>query len=207
MKFISLVFLTLVSAKKCKSRTIHNLGFDDLNSFANVNGIEIESIIQDEEFSINSVFPVCIVGAGLSGLRTADNLKNKGYKVKIFEKEDRVGGKVDTFRKDGRVYNMGAAILSEYHVKTFEIIKKANISWSNMEVQHNGGYEYNFGSRIAFPYLDKDPETIAAFEKYSQIRPRLHAEPGYLSASSELFVTTAEWLKKNNLLGLSKFAT
>jgi hypothetical protein len=207
MQLIFLVLLTLASAKKCKPRSIYNAGFDDLNSFANAYGIDIESITQYEEFNVNSLLPVCIVGAGMSGLRVADNLKDKGYSVKLFEKEDRVGGKVNTFRKDGRVYNMGAAILSEYHVKTFEIIKKANISWSNMEVQYNGGYEYSSGARIAIPFLDKDPETLASFEQYRKIRPRLNVEPGYLSASSELLVPTAEWLKKNNLLGLVSFAT
>jgi hypothetical protein len=207
MNFIYLLLSSLISANNDRVRSIHDAGFDDLNSFAQANGIEIESINNSEEIDVDSSLPVCILGAGLSGLTVADKLMNKGYKIKIFEKSDRVGGKVNTFRKDGRVYNMGAAILSDYHVKTFEIIRKANIPYEKMAVQHNGGYEYNSGSRIGFPYLDKDPETLAAFERYRQIRERLWLEPGYHGASPELFVTTAEWLQRNNLLGLAKFAT
>ena len=37
--------------------------------------------------------PVCIVGAGVSGLTAAKALEDKGYKTVIFEKRDTVGGK------------------------------------------------------------------------------------------------------------------
>ena len=37
---------------------------------------------------------VCIVGAGVSGLRCADMLPEKGVKVTIFEARDRIGGRV-----------------------------------------------------------------------------------------------------------------
>jgi cation diffusion facilitator CzcD-associated flavoprotein CzcO len=37
--------------------------------------------------------PVCIVGAGVSGLTAAKALEGKGYKTVIFEKRDTVGGK------------------------------------------------------------------------------------------------------------------
>ncbi|KXN73884.1 hypothetical protein CONCODRAFT_3123, partial [Conidiobolus coronatus NRRL 28638] len=63
MNLISLVFLSLVSANDRKSRTIHDAGFDDLNSFANANGIEIESINKSEEIDVDSSLPVCIIGA------------------------------------------------------------------------------------------------------------------------------------------------
>jgi monoamine oxidase len=37
--------------------------------------------------------PICIVGAGVSGLTAAKALEDKGYKTVIFEKRDTVGGK------------------------------------------------------------------------------------------------------------------
>jgi predicted NAD/FAD-dependent oxidoreductase len=198
MKFITLAFLAILASVNGEERE---------TPLPEINENEKGPVTQADEIGSRSSLPVCIVGAGLSGLRVADNLKNKGYKVKLFEKEDRVGGKVNTFRKDGRVYNMGAAILSDYHIKTFEIIKNAKISWSIMETQYNGAYDFNSGFHTAIPYLDKDPETLAAFERYRQIRPRLNVDTGYLKASPELFVSTGEWLKSNNLLGLTKFTT
>lgn len=37
--------------------------------------------------------PICIVGAGVSGLTAAKALEDKGYKTVVFEKRDTVGGK------------------------------------------------------------------------------------------------------------------
>ena len=37
---------------------------------------------------------VCIVGAGISGLRCADVLLSHGFKVTILEARDRIGGRV-----------------------------------------------------------------------------------------------------------------
>lgn len=37
---------------------------------------------------------ICIIGAGISGLRAADVLLQKGYKVTILEARDRIGGRV-----------------------------------------------------------------------------------------------------------------
>lgn len=37
---------------------------------------------------------VCIVGAGVSGLRCAEILLEHGYKVTIIEARDRIGGRV-----------------------------------------------------------------------------------------------------------------
>ncbi|KXN73881.1 hypothetical protein CONCODRAFT_35311 [Conidiobolus coronatus NRRL 28638] len=192
MKIIKLAYFALISA-------------DDIDSKSSSNkNIETEAASQANG---KSPLPVCIIGAGLSGLRVADNLKKKGHSVKLFEKDDQVGGKANTFRKDGRVYNMGAAILSDYHVKTFEIIKKAKISFEIMQVKYDGAYDYNSGFHTAIPYLDKDPATLTAFENYRKIRPRLNIDTGYLNASTELFVTAEEWIKSNNLIGLTKFAT
>jgi phytoene dehydrogenase-like protein len=40
---------------------------------------------------------VCIVGAGVSGLRCADILLSQGFKVTILEARDRIGGRVRTY--------------------------------------------------------------------------------------------------------------
>ena len=59
------------------------------NIFPNVVGPELED-------------HVCIVGAGPAGLHMALSLKDKGYTdVTIFEKTDRVGGKVKDLQIDG----------------------------------------------------------------------------------------------------------
>ncbi len=52
---------------------------------------------------------IAIIGAGVAGLSAAQRLKDLGYSdITIYEKEDRVGGKVLSYRHKGRVYELGA---------------------------------------------------------------------------------------------------
>lgn len=53
---------------------------------------------------------VAIIGAGASGLTAAHYLKKEGHQVTIFEKNDRVGGKVHTVEVDGSVIELGALV-------------------------------------------------------------------------------------------------
>lgn len=41
---------------------------------------------------------ICVVGAGISGLRCAEVLAQQGLKVTILEGRDRIGGRVSWFR-------------------------------------------------------------------------------------------------------------
>lgn len=55
-----------------------------------VNGTEVPMIRR----AVGKIPHVCIVGAGVAGLRCADVLLQHGVKVTIFEGRDRVGGRV-----------------------------------------------------------------------------------------------------------------
>lgn len=50
---------------------------------------------------------VVIIGAGLTGLSTAHNLKKYGHDVVIVEKDGRVGGQIQTYQEDGFVFESG----------------------------------------------------------------------------------------------------
>ena len=51
-----------------------------------------------------------MVGAGLAGLYAAYRLKQRGYDVTVYEKSDRVGGRIGTVRFAGRDVPTGAGI-------------------------------------------------------------------------------------------------
>ncbi len=58
---------------------------------------------------------VIVIGAGLGGLSAAISLAIKGYSVSIFEKNDKVGGKLNVLKKDGFSFDLGPSILTLPH--------------------------------------------------------------------------------------------
>ncbi|HEX2901043.1 MAG TPA: FAD-dependent oxidoreductase, partial [Bacteroidia bacterium] len=50
---------------------------------------------------------VVVIGSGFAGLSAAANLAQKGYDVRVLEKNDQPGGRARTFSHDGFVYDMG----------------------------------------------------------------------------------------------------
>ena len=55
---------------------------------------------------------VAVIGAGLGGLSAAISLRAAGYDVQIFEKNDRIGGKLNLLEKDGYTFDLGPSIFT-----------------------------------------------------------------------------------------------
>ena len=60
---------------------------------------------QGDQISIN------VVGAGPGGLTAAMLLANRGFKVRIFEKSDQVGGRNAAITKNGYKFDVGPTFL------------------------------------------------------------------------------------------------
>ncbi|GKX29667.1 dehydrosqualene desaturase [Vallitalea longa] len=57
-----------------------------------------------------------IVGAGIGGLATAAKLSSKGYKVTIYEKDSKIGGKVNYIDAGNFKFDLTASILMTPHI-------------------------------------------------------------------------------------------
>lgn len=68
---------------------------------------------------------VSIVGAGLGGLSSAIYLASEGYKVEVFEKNDKVGGKLNYLERDGFKFDLGPSIFTMPHIFN-ELFEKMN---------------------------------------------------------------------------------
>ena len=64
-----------------------------------------------------------VIGAGLGGLSAAVGLAARGFQVRIFEANDRIGGKLNLLEEQGFVFDLGPSIfiLPEHYKSVFEI--------------------------------------------------------------------------------------
>ncbi|MEW6532467.1 MAG: FAD-dependent oxidoreductase [Thermodesulfobacteriota bacterium] len=67
---------------------------------------------------------IAIVGAGISGLAAAYELKNKGLKPVVFEKESFVGGRMSSETVDGFVIDKAAYTFPEFHVNLTRLLDR-----------------------------------------------------------------------------------
>ena len=59
---------------------------------------------------------VIVIGAGLGGLSAAISLKQSGYDVEVFEKNDKIGGKLNVLKQQGYTFDLGPSILTLPHI-------------------------------------------------------------------------------------------
>ena len=100
---------------------------------------------------------VIIVGAGVGGLATAVRLLSRGYEVKIYEKEVRVGGKVNILEGENFRFDLTASILMRPQEYT-EVFNWANKNWKDYlqfirldplyRVNYADGSSYDFSSDL-----------------------------------------------------------
>jgi phytoene desaturase len=69
---------------------------------------------------------VIVIGAGLGGLSAAVRLAKKGFSVSVLEKNENVGGKVNSVEANGYKFDTGASLLTMRHVleELFEFTEK-----------------------------------------------------------------------------------
>lgn len=55
---------------------------------------------------------VAVIGAGLGGMSAAISLRAAGYEVDVFEKNSRMGGKLNVLEQDGFIFDLGPSIFT-----------------------------------------------------------------------------------------------
>ncbi|TPX64987.1 hypothetical protein SpCBS45565_g05485 [Spizellomyces sp. 'palustris'] len=154
--------------------------------------------------------PVCIVGAGPAGLATANKLQVKGYQTVVFEKNEAVGGKCQSFyNEQGLFHPLGALLFSnDTYQETVKIINTGNVPSIPFEYTFkNWLFEYESGHIEQ----QKEPMSVTAtrapfkenIDRYIKIWHE-RFEPivslGYKKGvPKELTVPTMQWLLSNNL--------
>ncbi|KAM9976021.1 hypothetical protein ACTFIR_009862 [Dictyostelium discoideum] len=76
----------------------------------------------------NIIFDCIVIGAGLSGLKTANLLKNQNINVLVLEAKDKVGGRTDSIEFENYSWDIGGQWVGPTQYRINELIKECNQS-------------------------------------------------------------------------------
>lgn len=96
---------------------------------------------------------VAIIGAGITGLTAAFYLKRKGLAVTVYEASGRVGGVIQSLRKNGYLAEFGPNTLLETSPKISQLIKDAGLQSRRLDPDPKAEARYvvRYGRPIAMP--------------------------------------------------------
>ena len=111
---------------------------------------------------------VVIVGGGVGGLAAAIRLRGDGHDVTIFERNDRVGGKLATFERDGFRFDIGPSLLTLPHFLD-EVFRVAGTTLAEQVdlVRLDPQFRYNWRDGTRLVVHDDNDATAASFEAFA----------------------------------------
>lgn len=115
---------------------------------------------------------IVIIGAGVSGLVAAINLEDAGYKPIIYDKKDRVGGRVQTDYIDGNTYDKGFQIL----LPNYPAVQKyLDIELLHLKYFTSGAFVFKKGyqGKLGNPNRDFDLLFPTLFSKLASFSDKL----------------------------------
>jgi len=125
-------------------------------------------------------YDVVIVGSGLGGLQCAYILSKEGYNVCVLEKNPQLGGCLQTFKRDGSIFDTGMHYIGsmdegqtlEKYFRYFGLsgkLKLKRLDEAGYDVVRYGGKEYKFAmgyERFLDTMLQYFPKERDALTKY-----------------------------------------
>ncbi len=96
---------------------------------------------------------VAIIGAGITGLTAAFYLKRQGVSVTVYEAGDRVGGVIQSLRKDGFLAESGPNTILETSPKIAQLVRDAGLESRKLHTNPKAEARYvvRYGRPIEMP--------------------------------------------------------
>jgi len=129
---------------------------------------------------LNKKYDFIILGSGLGGLLTAYVLSKKGFSVCILEKNPKLGGTLQSFRRFGCDFSTGMHYLGSLdegqmlhrlfkYYGLFNNIKYKRLDEDAFEIINVAGKEYKYPigwDKFKKQFLEYFPDDVAVFDKY-----------------------------------------
>jgi hypothetical protein len=146
-----------------------------------------------------------IVGAGVSGLTTAHELRNRGYRdVIVLERDAQVGGKCRTITVDDRSYELGAVFAAASFTNLHELARHVGLATMPMPRFHAYDPDGRRASLYGWPHVPSLLWQFAVrYSWYSRARYARIARPGLDRAPTDLCQDFATFADRH---GIGSFA-
>lgn len=99
------------------------------------------------------MLPIAVIGAGTTGLTAAFQLKRRGIPVTVYEATDRVGGAIQSLRRDGYLAEFGPNTILETSPKITQLIADAGLAGRRLNPDPKAAARYvvRYGRPIPMP--------------------------------------------------------
>jgi polyamine oxidase len=147
---------------------------------------------EETEMSRRTRNRVIIIGSGISGVKAAVDLTQKGVEVVMVEAQNRIGGRLHTYRdSEGRCYDLGASWL--HHTLQNELFDFA--------VQHKLDLYYDDSEMVWYAKGERIPKTTKAHRVVYDIETKIAMEYENLELPDKsLKAATYEFVKSHPLV-------
>ena len=128
---------------------------------------------------------VAIIGAGITGLTAAFELRQRGVECTVFEASDRTGGVIRTVRENGFLVECGPNSLLDTHPDLGKLITRLGLEGNRLPAKPEGNNRFivRNGKPIALP--TSPPAFIKSKAFSARAKLRLLREPFIKSKSNE----------------------
>ncbi len=139
---------------------------------------------------------VVIIGAGITGLTTAYWLKREGFKVKILEAKDEVGGNIKTIKHKDFIFDTGPNSGLETTPLISQIVQELKLQDEFIYADKSANKRYILRNNILHP-LPMNPKDFLSTKLFSnKAKLRVMLEPFIGKSKDGYFQSLAEFVRR-----------
>lgn len=139
---------------------------------------------------------VVIIGAGITGLTTAYWLKKEGFKVKILESKDEVGGNIKTINHKDFIFDTGPNSGLETTPLISQLVQELNLQEEFVYADKSANKRYILRNNILHPLPMKPKDFLSTKLFSSKAKLRVMLEPFIGKSKDGYYQSLAEFVRR-----------